>query len=175
MCLYRQRVVLVSQVFHLYDRTRVFFFSSSFSVVWLLLSPVWTPHRTRAERTVSFVHTWVWGEAEEPVGAYTLEDSLANLLGGTENLFHHTVKVNPNIETPFLKPPNMQHWWAVSSLCISQSRIKVNGIIPLIHLQCFCTLTLKTFQVEHNHVFNTVQDWYENRRKLVFPGCCGCL
>lgn len=91
-------------------------------------------------------------EAEEPVRAYTLEDSFADLWGGTENLFHHTFKDSPNMET-LLKPPNMQHWWSVLSLCISQSTVKVNEIILLIHL------TLKTFQVEHNlHIFNTDQD-----------------
>lgn len=76
------------------------------------------------EDSILCVHThvcvwvYVWGEAEEPVRAYTPEDSFADLLGGTENLFHHTFKDSPNIET-LLKPANMQHWWSVLSPCIS--------------------------------------------------------
>lgn len=68
--------------------------------------------------TCACVCVCVWGEAEEPVRAYTPEDSFADLLGGTENLFYHTFKDSPNIET-LLKPANMQHWWSVLSPCIS--------------------------------------------------------
>lgn len=108
-----------------------------------------------------YTHVCVWGEAVKPVGACTLEDSFANLLGGTENLFHHTFKDGPNIETALLEPPNMQHWWSVSPLCISQSASKVNEIVPLIHL------TWKIIQMEHNvHIFNTDQDWYERQEKI---------
>lgn len=51
--------------YSLSDRINLLLFPSSFSVVLLQPSPAWIPHRTRVERTVSFVHMSVSDMTEE--------------------------------------------------------------------------------------------------------------
>lgn len=50
------RICHVSDYISQFDPIYLVLFTFSFSVVWQLPSPAWIPHRTRVERTVSFVY-----------------------------------------------------------------------------------------------------------------------